>query len=300
MIPSVNNKSYYGDETRWFTGTVININDPLELGRVKVRIFGIHTSDTSLIEDGDLPWAQVITPSTEGGESGIGTNIGVKEQSQVFGIFLDGKNSQLPLVIGSIPKYERPISTAQYTSDPAVPDELQHATESSKSVIENKSADDKFLSGETNIEKAYNFFLTKEGGGFSPEQAAGIVGNFYIESYAAANKGDLNPSAQSAPPEKSFGIAQWNSSKDAKNRYQALVDFCASLNLPWQSLYGQLLFTIKELNDHKRYYKYNEIKRARTIRDACFLFEERFENPQVKKQEERVEAAEEIFRRMND
>ena len=37
-------KKYYGDETRWFLGTVVNVNDPLELGRVLVRIYGIHSS----------------------------------------------------------------------------------------------------------------------------------------------------------------------------------------------------------------------------------------------------------------
>ena len=33
--------SYYGDSTRWFLGRVVDINDPLKLDRVKVRIFEI-------------------------------------------------------------------------------------------------------------------------------------------------------------------------------------------------------------------------------------------------------------------
>jgi hypothetical protein len=94
---------YYGDTTRWFLGTVININDPLEVGRVKVRIYGLH-NDNILSED--LPWAQVITPITEGGTTGLGGILGVKPDAQVFGIFLDGQNSQLPLILGSMPKLE--------------------------------------------------------------------------------------------------------------------------------------------------------------------------------------------------
>ena len=102
--------NYYGDKSRWFMGTVVNINDPLELGRIKVRIYGVHTHNPADIEDGDLPWAQVVIPVTEGGSSGIGTNIGIKVQAQVYGIFLDGMDSQLPLVLGSVPKYERPVT----------------------------------------------------------------------------------------------------------------------------------------------------------------------------------------------
>ena len=74
MIPTTY-KEYYGDETRWFIGVVKDINDPIELGRVKVRIFGVHSENVQDISDGDLPWAQVAVPITEGGSSGIGTNV---------------------------------------------------------------------------------------------------------------------------------------------------------------------------------------------------------------------------------
>lgn len=97
---------YYGDQTRWFTGELININDPLELGRVQVRIYGIHSDNRVLIPDEDLPWAQVVVPITQGGTRYLGNNLGVKPGSLVFGFFMDGANSQLPLVLGSLPKYE--------------------------------------------------------------------------------------------------------------------------------------------------------------------------------------------------
>ena len=294
---------YYGDNSRWFMGTVVNINDPLELGRIKVRIFGVHTHNTSQIEDGDLPWAQVVVPVTEGGSSGIGTNIGIKVQAQVYGVFLDGKDSQLPLVLGSVPKYERPISTQNLDTESPVADQLQHDEKvhyppGIGPIQNNKNIDDVYLVGADNIEKAFNFFLTKEGGGFEPHVACGILGNFFIESGANQNNGDLNTVAQSAPPERSFGIAQWNSSSNAGYRYQNLQAFAAQRNLSWTSLYAQLLFTIKELNDHKTYYKYAELKKAKTIEEATFIFESRFENPKIKKQQDRVEAAEEIFRRL--
>lgn len=294
-------QDYYGDQSRWFIGIVKDIQDPLELGRIRVRIYGIHPDKTTDAEDDDLPWAQVVVPITEGGSSGIGTNIGIKLQSQVYGIFLDGKDSQLPLVLGSIPKYEKPISTNYLNPSSALPLELQRRVDKANArqlTWERPDVvDKKYLVGSTNIEKAFNFFLTQEGGGFTTAQAAGIIGNFFVESAANQNNGDLNPIAQSAPPERSFGIAQWNSAENV-GRYQALLDFAATKNLPWQSMYCQLLFTIKELNDSKTYYRYNELKRAKTPAEACAIFEDRFENPRIKGQQERVDAANEIYRKL--
>ena len=82
---------FYGDHSRWFIGLVIDVNDPLKLDRVKVRIQGIHTPDTTLIPNADLPWAQVAIPVTEGGSSGLGANSSLKPRAQVYGIFLDGR-----------------------------------------------------------------------------------------------------------------------------------------------------------------------------------------------------------------
>ena len=105
MIPT-RYQDFYGDETRWFIGRVVSVQDPMELGRVKVRIMGIHTENTNDIPDSGLPWAQTILPITEGGTNGLGIHTGIQVNARVFGIFLDGTNSQLPLVLGSLPKLE--------------------------------------------------------------------------------------------------------------------------------------------------------------------------------------------------
>jgi hypothetical protein len=101
MIPG--NVDFYGDQSRWFMGEVVDINDPLQLARIKVRVYGIHSSK---ILDRDLPWAQTVTPITEGGTAHLGNPLGVQVNALVFGVFLDGPNSQLPLILGSLPKYE--------------------------------------------------------------------------------------------------------------------------------------------------------------------------------------------------
>ena len=105
MIPN-RYTEFYGDNTRWFIGVVKNINDPLELGRVQVKIFGIHDGEPVPIPDADLPYAQVVMPISEGGVKGLGNTVGIQVNARVFGIFLDGKNSQDPLVLGSLPKIE--------------------------------------------------------------------------------------------------------------------------------------------------------------------------------------------------
>ena len=94
---------FHGDSLRWYMGDVVDVSDPLQLGRVRVRIFGIHEG---VPEDYNLPWAQVCIPVTEGGTAGSGSNLGLQIGARVFGFFMDGKNSQSPLVLGSVPKYE--------------------------------------------------------------------------------------------------------------------------------------------------------------------------------------------------
>ena len=103
MIPN-NFIDFYGDQTRWFLGEVVNVkDDPLKLGRVRVRVHGIH-DDIDNIKDADLPWAQIVVPVTQGVHDGKGQYLGILKGTQVFGVFLDGQNSQLPMVIGTVPK----------------------------------------------------------------------------------------------------------------------------------------------------------------------------------------------------
>lgn len=97
---------FYGDKTRWFLGDVISLADPLELGRIRVRIYGVHCEETVEIPEDGVPWAQVVMPIGAGGTKGLGNSLGVQIGARVFGIFLDGKDSQSPLILGSVPKYE--------------------------------------------------------------------------------------------------------------------------------------------------------------------------------------------------
>lgn len=121
-------KQFYGDGMRWFIGEVTSIKDPLELGRVRLQIDGIHHDDSNLIPRNMLPWAQCMVPITEGGTSGYGNNLGIQVGARVFGIFLDGKDSQAPMVMGTLPKYENTLNADG---------SIRHATNTSD--VQNKS-----------------------------------------------------------------------------------------------------------------------------------------------------------------
>lgn len=85
---------------RWFLGIVEEVNDPKQLGRVKVRI--LHEDDTDVTTE-DIDWAQVMTPVTSAGTDGIGETPALQKGSRVVGFFIDGQEKQLPLIIGSVP-----------------------------------------------------------------------------------------------------------------------------------------------------------------------------------------------------
>ena len=94
--------SYFGDTFKWFIGVVEDRNDPSELGRVKVRCYGLHTNDKTLIPTKDLPWAQVMMPVTSASVGGIGESpTGIVQGSTVVGFFTDGVNMQQPFIMGT-------------------------------------------------------------------------------------------------------------------------------------------------------------------------------------------------------
>lgn len=69
--------------------------------RSKVRILGYHPFDDKQLSNEDLPWAQVLLPTTSGSGAGnVATNTKLRPSDYVFGFFLDGDNAQIPVVIG--------------------------------------------------------------------------------------------------------------------------------------------------------------------------------------------------------
>lgn len=87
----------------WWFGAVEDRNDPLKIGRVRVRVFGLHTANRSVLPTDSLPWAYVIQPITSAANSGIGYSpTGILESTHVFGFWADGDNMQMPIVLGTM------------------------------------------------------------------------------------------------------------------------------------------------------------------------------------------------------
>ena len=88
---------------KWFIGSVEDISDPLMLGRVRVRCYGIHSDDINEVKTEHLPWATVVQPITSAGNKGRGISpTGAVVGTQVIGFFMDGSTGQYPIVLGSI------------------------------------------------------------------------------------------------------------------------------------------------------------------------------------------------------
>jgi hypothetical protein len=264
MMP-ISTVEHYGNKLKSFIGTIVNTNDPLQLGRVQVRIYGTHSDNTDDIPNHSLPWADTCVPITEGGISGIGTNIGVKEFAQVYGMFLDGENSQVPLVLGSIPKYERDDEKDFSKQQSAHDIDLPLLKPEQLKV---------FLVGTTNTEIAWNWFKATYGGEYSNIATAGILGNLWVESFAVINNNDLNPLAkQKGGPGR--GLAQW---EIGSSRYNELIKRSSGLPGGIDGMYAQLSFITYELDKYS-YYGKTRLIEARTPELAAEVFMESYERP---------------------
>ena len=92
-------------EFKHFVGVVEDRFDPQKLGRLRVRVLGVHTSDKNKIATADLPWASVVLPTTAAGISGLGQSPSfIVEGAWVWGYFRDGDSlMQEMVIVGTLP-----------------------------------------------------------------------------------------------------------------------------------------------------------------------------------------------------
>lgn len=92
------NKEYAGlGGFVWWVGIVEDRNDPLKLGRCRVRIFGWHSESIVDCPTKSLPWAQAMMPLNNA------NTYTPKESDMVVGFFTDGENAQQPVMMGILP-----------------------------------------------------------------------------------------------------------------------------------------------------------------------------------------------------
>jgi hypothetical protein len=92
----------YSNAFVWWFGVVEDVDDPLLLGRARVRCYGFHTLSDDILPTSDLPWAHVIMPTTSASFQGKGMSpTFLRVGSTVFGFFADGSDCQMPMILGS-------------------------------------------------------------------------------------------------------------------------------------------------------------------------------------------------------
>ena len=277
--------NFYGDNIRWFIGVVESNADPLYVGRCRVRIYGAHSDDVNEVPESSLPWASCLVPTTEDGVSGLGRSPNIKPGALVFGFFMDGKTSQQPVIVGSIPRIEVLDDEQLNSVDAAAIAASGLPNEEVLRDLPNKgmTGSVETIVGTNNTEKAFNFLV---GNGYSKEQAAGVCGNFIVES-------GMDPTIVSkVPGEASFGIAQWN---PAAGRLQRLESYAADRNLDYRTLETQLQFFHYEFTTEGKYYGYNKFKAMGSYIQATVHICDKYEKPGVKHLDRRIAAAKKVL-----
>lgn len=113
----------------WWIGVVEDIEDPIKLGRCRVRIFGYHPPlKENLVPTDHLPWSTII----------VSPNMSAKTPPKlgdwVIGFFLDSDTMQEPAVFGLF--QSEPKESGEYFSLP--PSKFQKETKGSEVTHENK------------------------------------------------------------------------------------------------------------------------------------------------------------------
>jgi hypothetical protein len=289
---------HYGDNFRWFIGVVVNNLDPLELGRVQVRIFGTHSREQLNIPNNTLPWATVASPTISGGTSGIGPMPQLLPGAQVVGFFMDGKGSQLPLVIGSIPHIhipsEQQLERMQKYSigygvgqvDPALARAAGLTTQGTSSPPNTlgSAANGAGLSSSANY--AMTYFVSR---GWTPAQAAGIVGNLQAESGKNLSLTAVGDGG------KALGIAQWHPNRR--------IVYERTFGKPWSetTFEDQLGFIQWELNNFDNVSgNLNKnagtaIRNSNTAAQAATIFDAQYERSSGAHRQKRIDNAEALL-----
>jgi len=112
----------------FYRGVIEDNNDPEKAGRVRVRIFGIHTEkklkdETEGIPTEELPWAEPCMPLIEGSISGFGAWSVPVQGSHVMVFFADG-NIMQPMFFATlpgIPEKKQPLKKTVVTQEQNLP-----------------------------------------------------------------------------------------------------------------------------------------------------------------------------------
>jgi hypothetical protein len=192
----------------------------------------------------------------------------------VFGIFLDGISSQLPLVLGSMPRREFPSPEQAYS---------QLSQQNIVYPAPLLGDDEREADPELRQKQCMKFFIDN---GYNPIQAAALTGNLDLQSRFVLYDN----------PDGRVGIGGWEQKTTVGSRYLDLVDFAGSLSprQDWRLLSVQLQFVIFELRN--RFSITNgKLLRATTLKDATEIVGKFYLNTSRNAEEQAQVAYEVVF-----
>jgi len=108
MIKNEENKDFAGKAGFiWWIGIVEDRQDPLKLGRCRVRCVGWHSENKMYLPTEMLSWATPTFPTNNP------STYAPKEGDMVFGFFADGESAQSPIMVGVFPSIPLKEGNAQ-------------------------------------------------------------------------------------------------------------------------------------------------------------------------------------------
>lgn len=264
------NNNFMGlDGFVWFFGRVVDRHDPLALGRMRVRIYGFHPEDENLVPNDHLPWAMPIQPITSAAFSGIGFSpTGAIEGTTVFGFFADGREAQMPFILGTVATgighfVLNAISTAKDGIEA-----IKEAVAPVKTVSE--------ISGSFAVKAGPYGSKLMQDLNLTDYQVAGILGNLGHESLLFPDimfGGKRGPSL----PNTTYGWAQWRGP-----RRKAFIEYIKT-NFNGYDIEKtaarddhNYAFLVHELNTSEKS-ALNALKSTKSVEDATAVFLRKFE-----------------------
>jgi len=143
--------------------------------RLKVRIMGYHPFSKADLPDEDLPWANIMIPSTSGtGASNFSKSVMLRPGDVVIGFFLDGETAQQPVIMGAFSRTSEVLQDLPsdsigflpftgYTDKIAPPSGTLKANESGENTAEAQESPvtRKVTAGEDKISASSTFGVTE-------------------------------------------------------------------------------------------------------------------------------------------
>lgn len=265
----------------WFFGKVVDRHDPLCLGRLKVRCFGLHPDNENIVPNEHLPWAMPIQPITSASLFGIGsTPVGALEGTIVFGFFADGRDCQIPFVLGTVA-----TGIGHFALETI--DTLKTIVENVKPVETLGQLSKSFAvkSGPVGQKLMMDLSITDF-------QAAAILGNLGLESNGV--QADLREGGAHGPcwtygtVLKGYGWAQWTNPRSASpgaGRLDKFIDYTK------KNFNGYDITKLAAIDDHNYSFLIYELlhgekkaaltalKTAKNLEEAVTVFMNKFEAP---------------------